>query len=275
MIPGIDVSHWQGEIDWAEVKRSGVVFAFIKVSEFPDKRTKLHVDVRFQENKEGAIKNKIYWSAYHFFRTHIDPIIQAQVFCEAVDKFDSLPPVMDLEVAGCKGKKLNLKVSAFLEEVEKLTNRRPIIYTSGGFWRPMMMYEKRTDVDWASKYPIWLAQYTSTWPTACYPWAGWDFWQYSDKGRIPGIKASVDLNWFNGTLREFEERFIYKNMAMNERNDGNEHTGKKEEKLLGSLQRADNSALKNEQIVTTLKSPILSDEGAIDHQEQWIKEYFF
>ena len=66
MIPGIDVSHWQGEIDWAAVKRSGVKFAFIKASEFPDKRNSLFVDNRLKENVVGAKTNGILWSAYHF-----------------------------------------------------------------------------------------------------------------------------------------------------------------------------------------------------------------
>src|SRR4030042_5585010 len=125
MIPGIDVSHWQNDIDWAEVKRSGVRFAFIKATEFPDKRTTLFVDNKFKVNSEGAQATGIHWSAYHFFRTHIDPILQAKVFCETVGEFSSLPPVMDLEVAGSKGERLNYKVRQFLEKVEKLRGTQP------------------------------------------------------------------------------------------------------------------------------------------------------
>lgn len=207
MIPGIDVSHWQVEIDWSEVKRAGVKFAFIKATEFPDKKTTLYIDDRLYENLKGASENGIYWSAYHFFRTHIDPVIQAQVFVETVGQFTSLPPVLDLEVAGSKGEKLNQKVIQFLEEVERLTSQRPIIYSSGGFWRSYMMYEKRVHADWARAYPLWMAQYTTLWPTPLYPWAGWDFWQYSDKGKLPGVKTHVDLNWFNGSEEELVERF--------------------------------------------------------------------
>ena len=107
MIPGIDVSHWQREIDWSEVKRSGVKFAFLKATEFPDKRTSLFVDGEMRKNIEGASDNGIFWGAYHFFRTHIDPVIQAKVYCETVGDFNSLPPVLDLEVAGSKGERLN------------------------------------------------------------------------------------------------------------------------------------------------------------------------
>ncbi|MGV8025007.1 MAG: glycoside hydrolase family 25 protein [Anaerolineaceae bacterium] len=208
MIPGIDVSHWQSEIDWAKVKAAGVKFAFIKASEFPDKKITMYVDDKFEFNRKGAEANGIYWGAYHFFRTHIDPIIQAEAFCKQVGSVTSLPLVLDLEVAGCKGSKLIRKVKSFVETVTSVSGRKPIIYTSGGFWRPFMTYEKLTDVDWAIEYPLWMARYTSQWPGNIYPWSGWDFWQYSDKGRIPGIKTYVDLNWFVGSLEDLKTRFL-------------------------------------------------------------------
>jgi GH25 family lysozyme M1 (1,4-beta-N-acetylmuramidase) len=208
MIPGIDVSHWQREIDWSEVKRSGVKFAFLKATEFPDKRTSLFVDGEMRKNIEGASANGIFWGAYHFFRTHIDPVIQAKVYCETVGDFDSLPPVLDLEVAGSKGERLNYKVRKFLDEAEKITNKRPIIYSSGGFWRSYLANEKRSHTDWARAYPLWVAQYTTLWPTPLYPWAGWEFWQYTDKGKIPGVITHVDLNWFNGSIEELERKYV-------------------------------------------------------------------
>lgn len=208
MIPGIDVSHWQREIDWSEVKRSGVKFAFIKATEFPDKRTSLFVDEEMRKNVAGASANGIFWSAYHFFRTHIDPVIQAKVFCETVGDFNSLPPVLDLEVAGSKGEGLNNKVRQFLDEAERITNKRPIIYSSGGFWRSYLANEKKSHTDWARAYPLWVAQYTTLWPTPLYPWAGWEFWQYTDKGKIPGVITHVDLNWFNGSIEELERKFV-------------------------------------------------------------------
>ena len=208
MIPGIDVSHWQREIDWSEVKRSGVKFAFIKATEFPDKRTSLFIDGEMRKNITGAAANGIFWGAYHFFRTHIDPVIQAKVYCETVGTFDSLPPVLDLEVAGSKGERLNHKVRQFLDEAERITNKRPIIYSSGGFWRSYMAYEKRIHTDWARAYPLWIAQYTTLWPTPLYPWAGWEFWQYSDKGKIPGVITHVDLNWFNGSVEDLNLKYV-------------------------------------------------------------------
>jgi len=100
------------------------------------------------------------------------------------------------------------KVKSFVERVSQLTGRKPIIYTSGGFWRPYMTYEKNTNVDWAAEYPLWIAHYTNQWPNPLYPWEAWDFWQFSDRGRLPGIKTNVDLNWFIGSLSELKRRFL-------------------------------------------------------------------
>ena len=281
MIPGIDVSHWQSDIDWAEVKRSGVKFAFIKATEFPDKRTTLFVDNKFKENVEGAKSNGIHWSAYHFFRTHIDPVIQAKVFCETVGDFSSLPPVMDLEVAGSKGERLNYKVRQFLEEVEKISNRKPFIYTSSGFWRSYMTCEKREHTDWARFYPLWLAHYTALWPNTPYPWIGWAFWQYFDKGTLPGIKTHVDLNWFNGSEAELIEQFIrvevnasYANIPVENSTDQGSPAAKYIEDLnfKGDYQ---------EEMQPSISRYPLPDNSNIteakysNQEENWIRSYFF
>ena len=84
MIPGIDVSHWQGTIDWEKVAQSGVKFTFIKATEFPLKKITVHVDTNLTNNIKGAMQNGILYGMYHFYRTHIDPVIQAQAFCQTV-----------------------------------------------------------------------------------------------------------------------------------------------------------------------------------------------
>jgi lysozyme len=265
MIPGIDVSHWQGEIDWARVAQSGVKFAFIKATEFPDRRISVYIDQQLKSNINGAVQNNILWGAYHFFRTHIDPIIQAQVFCETVGQFTSLPPVMDLEVAGSKGTKLNEKVQSFVDEVERITSRKPIIYTSGGFWRSYMLFNRRMDADWAQTYPLWLAQYTSNWPSIPYPWVSWDFWQYSDSGKLPGIPGSVDMNWYVGSVEELQSNFV-----KDARQNNQLH--------LESKMRTDDKNKPEEDLVTRkdqtlekLDDPFFSDES----DDDWIKRYFF
>ena len=264
MIPGIDVSHWQSEIEWAKVAQTGVKFAFIKATEFPLNRVTVSIDLNMRANINGASQYGILWGAYHFFRTHVDPVIQARTFCESVGTFSSLPPVLDLEVAGSKGTKLNEKVIYFLQEVERITNRRPIIYTSCGFWRSYMMYNRRSDTDWARIYPLWVAHYTYAWPNTVYPWAGWDFWQYSDKGKLPGIKTAVDLNWFIGSYDELNQRFIqdignksadYEDVLMNVEDD--DYPPQAEQKDM------------------PLRSDVIREKSISESEDDWIKRYFF
>ncbi len=281
MIPGIDVSHWQNEIDWAEVKRSGVRFAFIKATEFPDKRTTLFVDNKLKINSEGAQANGIHWSAYHFFRTHIDPILQAKVYCETVGDFSSLPPVMDLEVAGSKGERLNYKVRQFLEEVEKITNRKPILYTSSGFWRSYMMSEKREHTDWARFYPLWLAHYTALWPSTPYPWIGWSFWQHSDHGTLPGIKTHVDLNWYTGSEEEMIDQFVISAPSMTEsENSGQKPFSKPSPEAKNYLDMNSRGDYQEESQVPGFTpvqlNRITTPEAKYSNQEEnWIRTYFF
>jgi lysozyme len=286
MIPGIDVSHWQRDIDWGEVKRSGVKFAFIKATEFPDKKTTLFVDEKMQKNIDGASSNGIFWSAYHFFRTHIDPIIQANVFCETVGEFSSLPPVLDLEVAGSKGERLNYKVRQFLDETERISNRKPIIYSSGGFWRSYMTCEKRVHADWAREYPLWIAQYTNLWPNPLYPWAGWDFWQFSDKGKIPGIDSHVDMNWFNGSIEDLQEKFIELNITkLREKTNPilfeNFDENKKDYDQLNSLYRGDFQEPSNQMRIKNKTNDFCEIKTSPKHvssssfkEEDWIRTYF-
>ena len=266
MIPGIDVSHWQGEIDWIKVAQSGVKFVFIKATEFPDRRISVFIDQNLKKNINGALQNNILWGAYHFFRTHIDPIIQAQVFCETVGHFNSLPPVMDLEVAGSKGTKLNEKVFTFVKEVQRITGRQTIIYTSGGFWRSYMLYNRRSDSDWAQVYPLWLAQYTSCWPSIPYPWIAWKFWQYSDRGKLPGIPGNVDLNWFIGSYEELISQFV-KDESIKSRPlpTSSEHQAD----LATSEPIVGNADDKDEHVIPA--DFVNGDEP----DDEWIKRYFF
>ena len=293
MIPGIDVSHWQREIDWSEVKRSGVKFAFIKATEFPDKRTSIFIDGEMRKNIAGASANGILWSAYHFFRTHIDPVIQAKVFCETVGDFYSLPPVLDLEAAGSKGERLNYKVRQFLDEAERITNKRPIIYSSGGFWRSYLANEKRSHTDWARAYPLWIAQYTNLWPTPLYPWAGWEFWQYTDKGKIPGVITHVDLNWFNGSFEELERKFVagdnsYQNTIEPDKDANQEilevNTGAKfrpfakiQNSFRGDYQEPSRQRRiiqpQKEKIARTTRKTIWKSNNR-QREEEWIRTYF-
>lgn len=209
MKPGIDVSHWQSDIDWPQVKAAGVVFCFYKATEYPLGTTEIYVDDNLEANAQGCADNNIYSAPYHFYRTHVDPEVQAAGF---LDVIRSLPfnmlPVIDLEVAGKSGESLCQDVKAFCDVIEAELKVKPIIYTSGSFWRSYMIKDKYANVLQFTGYPLWIAQWTLYWPSPLYPFAGWNFWQFSDSGRMPGIKTLVDLDWFNGDNLDFL-KFIY------------------------------------------------------------------
>jgi lysozyme len=193
-LAGIDVSHWQGAIDWNAVAGDGVEFAFIKATEGGD-----YTDPRFAQNWAGARQAGVVRGAYHFFRPQTDAMAQAAHFLSTVQLAPGdLPPVLDVEVTD--GRSLDVVaagVRVWLQEVERATGRRPIIYTRASFWTAQMG-------GGFGGYPLWVAHYGVNQPNIPGGWGEWTFWQYSDAGRVDGISGDVDLNWFNGGRAELE-----------------------------------------------------------------------
>ena len=210
MLSGIDVSHYQEVIDWPKVRASGVRFAIIKASEGVE-----YADPMFEENFKGALVAGIIPGSYHFFLPGQDPLKQAQHHWEVVSAVcgsrPCLPPCIDLETAGATKAQMNAIVGGFLQELQRLDGRPGLLYTSPGFWNTYMpvpvVSQYRLPVsqlDWAAAHPLWIAHYTTGWPSQVYPWAGWAFWQYSSAGKISGIRSRVDLDYFNGSLGDLE-----------------------------------------------------------------------
>ena len=191
MLQGIDVSHWQGPIDWAKVGTS-VSFVSIKATE-----GKRGVDSLFEENWKGVAEDGRVRGAYHYFQPLIDPVAQARHFCDVVGSLGpmDLPPELDLEnPPAWEGVKLAdrvPRVKAWIDEVRARLGRDPMIYTSAYFWKTV--FASAPDFN---ALPLWVAHYTTK-PAPAYP-PGWDwsFWQYSEKGTVPGINGPVDLNRF-------------------------------------------------------------------------------
>lgn len=200
-ILGIDVSAYQGKIDWQRVKQAGVKFAFIKATEgatFKDKR--------FNENIRDAYSAGLYCGAYHFFRpkTPIGP--QADNFINSIRAAGvTLLPALDLEVPADwrnipRGDRIKL-VTEWVELVESALGTKPIIYLSSSFPGDVL-----TNVHELAAYPLWLAHYTNhPVPVVPAPWQTYTFWQHSDRGVVEGIVGNVDLNWFNGTDTDLEK----------------------------------------------------------------------
>lgn len=198
-IQGIDISRWQGEIDWASVKAAGTRFVYIKATEGGD-----HVDPAFQRNWEAARRAGVPRGAYHFVYWCRPAHEQAVWFKQQIPNDpDALPPVLDLEWNGhsktCPKKverSLALeKIRLMLTELEQLTGKKPVIYTDITFHKDILEGE-------FNDYPYWIRS-TAAKPEARYENRPWAFWQFTTTGRVPGIKGDVDRNAFYGNEGEF------------------------------------------------------------------------
>lgn len=198
-IHGIDVSKWQGPIDWAAVKSAGTKFAFIKATEGAD-----HLDERFHENWASAKAAGVPRGAYHFVFWCRPASEQAAWFVRNVPKDpDALPPVLDAEWNGhsrkCPQKisrELALeKIKIMLRAMEAHTGKRPIIYTDITFHEDVLVGE-------LPGYKVWVRSVAAD-PAERYEDRRWAFWQYTTTGRVPGIKGDVDRNAFHGTHKEW------------------------------------------------------------------------
>jgi lysozyme len=190
---GLDVSHFQGNIDWLQIAKGGLSFAFVKATEG------LHTfDAMFADNWKRMSGAGIIRGAYHFFHPELDGAGQARHFLATVQVVDGdMPPVIDIELSNnIPGTEIIKGVSTWLDIVSKATNRKPIIYTGPSFWNSTMN-------DQFGDYPLWIAQYAES-PKIPKGWNDWTFWQYTEKGQIAGVGGNVDLNYFNGTIDDLK-----------------------------------------------------------------------
>lgn len=193
---GVDVSNYQGIVNWDALEEQGVKFAFIKATEGSG-----HVDESVSRNLRDAGETDILISAYHFFSFDSAGETQADNFIAAVDsdKID-IPPVVDIEYYGDKKQnKPSAEEAAeilepLLERLEAHYGQKPIIYTTLPVY---LRYVKRG----FGEYPLWIRSVSFT-PDLI----DWKFWQYSDKGRLEGYygeEECIDFNVYNGSEEEF------------------------------------------------------------------------
>jgi lysozyme len=204
---GMDVSHFQGEINWDQVKQNEpeISFVFVKATE----GTNL-VDAHFEKNWTGAGQRGILRGAFHFFETDKNAKAQADLFINTVKTLEEndLPPLLDLESDRYSEldkdtlEKYVSKVFTWLEEVEKVLGVKPVIFAGPDFARDYLA-DKRF-----SGYALVVADYdtVSAAPKMWGAWEGktWTFWQYSADHKVKGIPDPVNLAKFNGSARELE-----------------------------------------------------------------------
>ena len=196
--PGIDVSRWQGEINWEMVAAAGYRFAVIRatVGDY-------YTDPQFCVNWSGARDAGLLVSAYHVVRPDASADSQIDRFFDALgDRKADLPVVLDIEVSGgVSPADITACIRHCLQKVEQMHGRKPIIYTAKWFWN----YHVLPSSGW-SEYDLWVANYGVSAPSLPAAWSGWKFWQYSEKGDVPGIgTGSTDLDWFAGSYEDLLE----------------------------------------------------------------------
>lgn len=199
IIQGIDVSRWQGEIDWEKVKDAGTRFAFIKATEGGD-----HIDPSFRRNWAEAKKHGIARSAYHFVWWCRTAKEQVRWFKKHIPRDpDALPPVLDVEWQNDSQCTRRIsredaleKIAVMLKGLREHTGKKPIIYTDINFHEDVLEGA-------FNDHPYWLRS-TAAPLTKRYARDRWEFWQFTTTGRVPGITGHVDRNAFFGGEREFE-----------------------------------------------------------------------
>jgi lysozyme len=200
---GIDVSHNDGIIDWKAVARAGYSFAFIRASYAGKTEGRPQIDHTFVSNWQQARDQGLLVSAYHYFVVQQDSAEQVEFFLNTVGKRrPDFPLALDFGyVLGARPKaQVNQFVSQAAQLMERHSGRKPMIYTGDWWWQPSMI----RSTQWAA-YDLWAANYNNpTGPILPPDWASWKFWQWSDEGRVPGIAASVDLNWFSGSAADLK-----------------------------------------------------------------------
>jgi lysozyme len=198
---GIDVSHYQGVIDWAKVKATGISFAIIKATE-----GSYCIDDMLSVNINGAKSVGIGVGVYHFLRaSNVEMAVnEANVFCNVLDSLGGvytldIAPMLDIEtIEGQAGYNIVEISKAWLQAVEKRTGIRPMVYS----------YPSFIDDHLGSQLPgykLWLADYSgNNHDRGC--WTEWEFLQFTDKGEVDGIFGLVDRNEYKGTV----EQLMYK-----------------------------------------------------------------
>jgi lysozyme len=201
-IHGIDVSSYQGKIDWSMVKGMEedsvhVTFAFIKATEGI-----MLVDPYFQRNWREGPKVGVICGAYHYFRPKYSGKWQARFFLQNVKtESGDLPMVVDIEeLDGVPQAKMRQELTDFLKQVEAKTKVKPIIYSGLSFYQDYLS-------GYFDAYPLWIAHYYQP-QLQTGGNIKWKFWQHSDKAKVNGINHVVDFNAFNGDSLAFRKMLI-------------------------------------------------------------------
>lgn len=199
-IYGIDVSHYNGNIDWDEVEtifgEHEIHFAFIRATAGKNK-----VDNKFKRNWGAKKHQRIKIGAYHYYRPDENSIQQADNFIKTVKlKAGNLPPVLDIERKPKNQSMSSLKtgLKKWLDNVESHYGVKPIIYSGSSYFTTFLKKE-------FAEYPLWIANYNRTKKPVNDDWL---FWQYSSRGKVKGANDRLDINVFNGNIDDLQKLLL-------------------------------------------------------------------
>jgi len=192
-VRGMDVSHYEGVIDWDQVKTAGLSFVYIKATDGVD-----IVDAQFARNWAGATKAGLAKGAYHFYDFCKSGRAQAALFAKTVPaEEETLPPTIDLEQSKECAKMpakaaFRKSLAVFVAKVRAVYHREPVLYVNASIYAQYLEGE-------GDPYRLWIADVRHAAPVMP-AGAAWTFWQYGWHGKVPGIAVGeVDLDVFNGT----------------------------------------------------------------------------
>ncbi|MVX35789.1 MULTISPECIES: GH25 family lysozyme [Myroides] len=197
---GLDVSHYQGDIVWADVDsvigRAPIEFAIIRSTMGVDGK-----DKKFKKNWKGAGANHFIRGAYHYYRPDENSLEQAKNFINTVTLVEGdLPPILDIEDFPKEQPMDSLikGVKKWLVTVEKHYKVKPILYSGEYYYNTHLSKAFPEYTVWIANYNFFVEEIKDH----------WQFWQFTENGTVKGIKGKVDLNVYNGTKADIRKLLI-------------------------------------------------------------------
>jgi lysozyme len=199
VIHGVDVSHWDGSINWSQAHGDGIDFTIAKATEAAD-----YTDDTFAANRQNAEAAGVVFGAYHFFRANVDPTEQANYFLGVIGSVEAgeISPTLDLETTdGMGASTIASRAATFLQVVQQQTGRVPMLYTSPSFYTGTLGAPASL-----APYLLWIANWEVNCPDVPSAWSDWTVWQSADNGTVAGIPTTnnTDLDEFDGTVEELQ-----------------------------------------------------------------------
>lgn len=193
VLEGIDISQYQGTVNFASVAGAGIQFIICKATE-----GMTFVDPKFTTNWPAIKAEGLVRGAYHYGRPNTDPVAQARHFYRTVKPSSGdLPCVLDIEaIDGQTPSAIRYWIQRFCQELRQRMGKPPMIYTGFFFWRDNAGNSPNN-----YNCPLWMPRWGVSSPLPLpAAWSNWTFWQYTSTGAVPGIVGNVDRDQFNGSM---------------------------------------------------------------------------